>query len=95
MKEGDRFVINKDLIGKKLRKGDVITVAGIYPNEILIDFIGMLACVTPDDLDPLLPVGQFELPGFKAGCDCGGFKVYGSMEPAYHSQTLPCSSLRR
>lgn len=97
MKEGDRYVVNKDLIQKKLRRGDVVTVVGVYPNEILIDFIGNLSCVSPNDLDTLLPSGeQLQLDLFQAiPCDCGGFKTYGSMDSAYHSHTLPCSSLRR
>jgi hypothetical protein len=46
-----------------------------------------------------LPIGtQLELGPISPdplSCDCGGYKTYGSMEPEYHSETLPCSSLKK
>jgi len=106
---GDLAIINKDAPeGAGLRKGDIVTITAVYPADAIWifkntfkveDFMGERWRVKEEDLDTYveLPIGtQIQLnllDGSK--CDCGGFKTYGSMEPSYHSATLPCSSLKK
>jgi hypothetical protein len=101
MKEGDVIIINKDLIGKGLRKGSMAVVAGVYGIDVLVDYFSKLILIGYSDADLVdkLPIGtQLELGPVhvdSSKCDCGGYKTYGSMEPEYHSETLPCSSLKK
>jgi hypothetical protein len=99
MKEGDAIVINKDIKHKGLKKGTIVTIMGIHMSDVLIEHCNKVFTVKIDDVDPIekLPIGtQLELGEPRVIlCDCGGFKTYKSMEPEYHSETLPCSSLRK
>ena len=107
-KVGDLAIVNKDNIYTKLRRGDVVTIMVIYPADIhygmedeykVEDFMGERHRVIASDLDVYLelPIGtqiEYVLADVKE-CDCGGYKTYGSMDPSYHSQSLPCSSLKK
>lgn len=106
-KAGDLASLNKDKPGfTDLTKGDIVTVleemgANIFSTDIVYrveDYFGRRWSVLASDLDAYdgLPIGmqpELDLPCQEL-CDCGGYKTYGSMDPAYHSQSLPCSSLK-
>jgi hypothetical protein len=106
-KIADLAVVNKDNPNlAPYIKGDIVTILAIYPADMFMnredhykveDMTGQTYQVYESDLDEMpleLPLGLQMFFGLDPkACDCGGWKAYNSMDPVYHSKSLPCSSL--
>lgn len=103
MKTGDKATILRDNPdGAPLYEGEVVTIlraldSGIYDVETR-DQVSWY--VNPNDLEALIALLKGNQPSLgpisddEIGCDCGGYAVYKSKSPQFHSYTLPRSSLK-
>lgn len=99
LKVGDKATINvNNPKHTPFHEGDVVTIMQFHDGSVEVESInGVTWWVAAEDLDAYvdLPRGEMNIgPIAEINCDCGGYAMYKSMAPQYHSYVLPCKSLK-